>query len=402
MLAVLTVESLHAMHGSQRPWIYWLCLAGICAALGALPVVPVEITVRAGGMVRPDTEHIQLKAAVGGRIVRVLVRDNDRVTSSQPLVELATVDAEERLARNHSLQREKNSMVADLGTLVVTGVPRPDDADPAELAVVATKLRSPVLSREHARFLAQYATDRMAWVKSKRIQKRTLALAGKGVVTDEERDEARYAAGRAFADLQVLVQQTLAGWQSQLHDEETALGQLISEEKRLKEELALAIIRAPADGTVQELIGLSAGAFVVAGQALGSISPDAPMLVETYVSPRDIGFLRLGQAVRLQIDAYPYTQWGLIDGVVKAVGADTLAHGQQAVFKVLVQPLALAVHLHNGATGTLRKGMTLTARFVVGHRSLLQVLYGDASAWLDPQAQPVPHEMTFSRQFRRR
>ena len=388
-LAADTLESLPAMHGPQRPWIYWLSLVGVGAALGALPLVPVDITVRASGMVRPAIERIELKAAIGGRIARVQARDNDRVTANQPLVELAAADTEERLARNRSLQRDKNALVADLRQLAVTRVPMTKVAeDTAEFPVLATLLQSSMLVRDYARFLAQHAITRMVAVKARQIQERTLVLAGKGIATDVERDDARYAAARASADLQLLVQQTLAGWQTQLHEEETGLGQLISEEKRLQEELALAVIRSPVAGTLQGLVGLSAGALVSAGQSLGQVSPDAPLLVETYVSPRDIGGLRLGQDVRLQVDAYPYTQWGLLEGRIAALAADATASSQPAVFKVVVQPVTLNLHLRNGVTGAVRKGMTLTARFVVGRRSLLQVLYEDASHWLGPQERP--------------
>ena len=100
--------------------------------------------------------------------------------------------------------------------------------------------------------------------------------------------------------------------------------------------------------------------------------------------------LHPGLKTRLQIDAFPYTQWGLLDGVIESVAADSISNGSQAAFKILVRPAALALRLPNGATEALRKGMTVTARFVVARRSLLQVLYGNATAWLDPQSQPSP------------
>jgi len=43
--------------------------------------------------------------------------------------------------------------------------------------------------------------------------------------------------------------------------------------------------------------------------------------------------------------------------------------------------------------GELSKGMTGSARFVTARRTLLQILYQDASEWLDPQnhATATPH-----------
>jgi HlyD family secretion protein len=390
-LAEHSVESLGALHGPDRPWIYWLSLLAVGAALGALPLIPVEITVRSSGIVRPVTERTELKAGISGRIAAVLARDNVHVAANQPLLELSVGDAEERLARNRVLQREKSGLVADLRALTAAPVPpRPEKIPTAEPPAALPDLKTPVLIREHARFLAQYEVDRLALAKARVTQGRTATLAAKGIVTEGERDDAYYTTDRAAADLQLLVQQTLSGWQSQLHDEQTALDQLVSEEKRLQEELALSVVRAPAAGTVQGLTGLSAGAFVVAGQSFGYVSPDAPLQVETYVSPKDIGCVRIGQAVRLQIDAYPYTEWGLLEGRIEEVAADAINNGQQPMFKVLVRPAVRSLRLRNGTTGALRKGMTLTARFVVGRRSLFQVLCEDASEWLAPQDRPTP------------
>ena len=383
------MESLYAMHGHQRPWIYWLGLLGLGAALGALPLVPVEITVRSIGVVRPATERIELKAAIGGKIGQLLARDNERVAANQPLLELSAADGAERLARNRALQREKSGLIADLAELTgKLAQPVPAEAATADFPAFRVMPQSPVLAREHAQFLAQYEVDRLAVANTRRIHDHTVALAAKGIVTDQECAEAHYAAARAAADLQLLVQQALTGWQTRLHDEQDGLAQLVSDEKRLREELALSVVRAPAAGTVQGFIGLGAGATVIAGQSLGYVSPDDRLLVETYISPKDIGLLQVGQPARLQIDAYPYTQWGLLDGIVENVAADATASGQQAAFRVMVRPAALTLHLANGATGVLRKGMTLTARFVVARRTLLQVLYEDASVWLSPQDRP--------------
>jgi membrane fusion protein, peptide pheromone/bacteriocin exporter len=52
---------------------------------------------------------------------------------------------------------------------------------------------------------------------------------------------------------------------------------------------------------------------------------------------------------------------------------------------VLIRPAAAHLVLPNGVRGELKQGLTLTARYVVARRSLLQILYEDASAWLNPQ-----------------
>ena len=44
-----TVESLYAEMGAEQPWIYRLLLAGVIAALASLPLINVDVAVRAIG-----------------------------------------------------------------------------------------------------------------------------------------------------------------------------------------------------------------------------------------------------------------------------------------------------------------------------------------------------------------
>jgi HlyD family secretion protein len=387
-LAPYTVQSLYADHGAQRAWIYWLVLAGAVGALAVLPLLEVDVTVRAAGLVRPATERTELKVAVGGRVGRVGARDNERVTAGQSLVELTTRDLDERLARNRSLQHEQSGLVADLQRLTATR--RDEGAIEADFAAVPSpesmdNFATPLLAREFAQYSIQFEAGLLALTKACAARDRIGLLAVRGLVTEQERDEARYAVERGQSDQRLLIQQTMAGWQARLREAGMALDSLASEERRLLEEQTLAIVRAPVTGTVQGLVGLAEGTYVLPGQLLGYISPDDRLVAEAYVLPRDIGLVRTGQRVRMQIDAY--TQWGLLEGEVKSVAADSSANlnSTVAVYKIVIRPAAMALRLRSGIRGELRKGMTLSARLVVTRRSLLQLLHEDLSGWLDPE-----------------
>jgi len=388
-LARHTVESLYAEHGGRRSWTAWLVLIGVAGALGALPLTEVDVTVRATGLVRPATERTELKAAMGGRVARLLAHDNDRVATGQRLVELDTRDLDERLARNRALQRERADLAADLAILTATyadgAAPDASRTRPGSSA----GLRTTLLMRENSEFLARCDAGRLTVAKTRLDLERAAGLSDLGVISRREWDDARYGAERAAVEAVLLVRQTLADWQARLRDEQTALTGLISEERRLIEERTLGVVCSPATGTVQGLAGLPEGTYVVAGQSLGYVSPDDSPVAEVLVSPRDIAFIRPGQPARMQVDAYPYTQWGLLAGTVESVGGDAISDGRQTAFKVIVRPAALEIRRADGKAGVVRKGMTLTARFVVTRRSLLQLLYQNASARLDPQGGPA-------------
>ncbi|MBI2518386.1 MAG: HlyD family efflux transporter periplasmic adaptor subunit [Opitutae bacterium] len=418
VLAQDTVESLYTEHGPQRPWIYWLALTGVIAGLGSLPWIKIDVSVSAPGMVRPATERTELRPAVSGHVAEVLTRDNDRVRAGQPLLVLRSRDLEERLARNRALQAERQSVSQDLRLLLehpseVRGASSPSTTGAGASSVAAQVYLRPVvdhlspatppleaasapglttasLRADFTQFQAQLDSYRLAETKARNELARYASLAAKGIASQQELDNARYEADRLHAELRLLVEQTRSRWAARLKDEQTALAELLSEEQRLREEQTLYTVCASAEGTLQGFTGLGIGLYLAAGQSLGTVSPDDTLLVETYVSPKDIGQIRTGQPVRLQIDAFPYTQWGLLEGRVQAVSADAsiVGAGSAPVFKVIVAPVTSRLTLASGATGELGKGMTLSARFLTARRTLLQIFYQDASEWLDPQNTP--------------
>ena len=202
-----TVESLYAEHGAPRPWIYWLVLVGVIGALASLPLIDVDVSVRAAGLVRPTNERAELRSAVAGIIAEVLVRDNDRVAARQPLLVLHSGDLNERLARNRAQQAEHAALIADLENSTTDfpdrngsaatrtdftvgrggneGSAQPTHPSFASLpsVKVAVVFQTAALRQEHAHFLAQADSYRLAEAKARNELARYTTLAGKGMWT---------------------------------------------------------------------------------------------------------------------------------------------------------------------------------------------------------------------------
>lgn len=374
-LARHTVESLYAQHGLERNWIYWLILAGVGGALASLPMIKVDVAVRAPGVVKALTDRVDLKTTVSGRISEVLVSDNVSVVKGQALLVVAAEDIEEQQHRQAVLLREKSALIDDLQTLLTD--------ETAEVGLNTAALR-----HEAVQYRAQLDTYRLAEAKAGNELTRYTALADKGIATRQELDNARYEVERLQAESRLLREQIRARWAARMNEEKIALEDIISTMRRLTLEKEHYVLRAPVNGVLVGFNGWSEGGRILAGQSVGGVSPADALCVESQVSSRDIGMVRTGQRVRLQVDAYPYTQWGMLDGTVVSLGADLIAGsaGVPGYFKVLIRPLADHLVLSNGLRGELRKGLTLTVRYVVAQRSLLQILYDDASAWLSPQS----------------
>jgi len=84
-------------------------------------------------------------------------------------------------------------------------------------------------------------------------------------------------------------------------------------------------LRAPIAGTVQQLAVSSLGQVVTSGQSLMTIVPlGGSIEVEVMIANADIGFVEVGQPAVIKVDAFPFTRYGTIDGVVEKVSRDAV------------------------------------------------------------------------------
>lgn len=145
-------------------------------------------------------------------------------------------------------------------------------------------------------------------------------------------------------------------------------------------------IKAPVSGVIQGINSLYEGSMVQAGQTIATISPESNLVAECYVSTRDVGLLKIGQEARFQIDAFDYNYFGILTGKIISIDNDFSVVDNTPAFKVRCSFDDTQLHLKNGFTGKLKKGLSLQARFVVAERTLWQLLFDKIDDWLNPAA----------------
>lgn len=143
----------------------------------------------------------------------------------------------------------------------------------------------------------------------------------------------------------------------------------------------LVVVTAPADGIVLDIAPRTEGSVVREAEPLLTIVPkDAPMIAEVMIASSDVGYAKEGADTKLKIDAFPYQQYGLVNGRLESIGEESSVPG--AAGDVAASGRGGAVHrarvaLVNGhllhaPNGTrLIPGMTLTAEIKCGARSVL-------------------------------
>ena len=91
-----------------------------------------------------------------------------------------------------------------------------------------------------------------------------------------------------------------------------------------REQLARALVRAPATGQVVGLTVFTVGGVVQAGQTLMEIVPDrAHLIIEARVSPADADDLRIGQETEVRFTAFRDRDLPKLTGRLTGVSADS-------------------------------------------------------------------------------
>jgi hemolysin D len=162
----------------------------------------------------------------------------------------------------------------------------------------------------------------------------------------------------------------------------TATQQLASAQRRS----SLVVLRAPQDGVVLELGQRSIGSVAKEAEPLVTLVPIGNRIeAEVDVDSADVARLRVGDEVRVKLDALPYQRHGTIAGTLRVITENSFQDDKNArtpAEKPDAQPaffrarIALApLQLRNVPKDfRLIPGMTTTAEMVVGKRTVISYL----------------------------
>ncbi|WP_192359030.1 HlyD family secretion protein [Mesorhizobium mediterraneum] len=368
--------------------IYKMIVLSVVATLVSLPLITITVSAQSAGIIRPTVEKTPLIAPVSGRISRILAVENDLVAQGQEILALDDEVVEEKLRALTGDIRAKSDLARDLETLISSGTQAKDPIRLLTESATAERAHFLNLLREN-----QYARSNAA-AELDRAKRLLSAAAAPAKAVDEK----AFALQTIEVQGEILALRKSAEWNQQLFDINLRLKELTATLHQLENERDLTRIRAPVcenerdltrirspvSGAIEQFSGLTPGSYIQAGQTVAWVSPDGELVAEIYVSPNDIGFVRPGQSVRLQVDAFNYNQWGVIDATVLDVAQDFTLHDRSPVFKVRCALSRSHLALKNGVIGHLKKGMTVRARFLVADRTLLQLLYNEVDDWLNP------------------
>ncbi|MDF0585066.1 HlyD family type I secretion periplasmic adaptor subunit [Bradyrhizobium yuanmingense] len=339
-------------------------------AIGWATFGHVDIIATATGKVVPTGRTKTIQPLETGIVSAIHVHDGDRVTAGQVLVELdRTVTQAERkrvgqdliaslldVARLSALRRSFADLAAPLDIEEPAGasdaeIARTRSAMLAQAAEQQAKLASVVQQIDQKRAEAQSVTaaiakidatlplleetliirkkamdiqygNRIAWIDA---QTRLIDQQNERIVQERKLFEIE-AARRA---LEQQLAQTRSGFERQvlsdLSEAQKKADELHQDAIKTQRKTDEQLLRAPIDGTVQQLAIHTVGGVVSPAQQLMMIVPRGSSIeVEAMISNRDIGFVEHGQDAEIKIDTFNFTRYGLLHGKVISVSRDAI------------------------------------------------------------------------------
>lgn len=153
------------------------------------------------------------------------------------------------------------------------------------------------------------------------------------------------------------------------------LSAMVQELPALQDRVARTDVRAPISGTVNRLHVATVGGVIRPGEPIVEIVPkDGSLLVEAFINPSDIAFLRAGQDAQVKLTAYDYSRYGFLDGKVETISADAIENEDgESLYRIEVRTIGSALNSGEGELEII-PGMVAEVDILNGKRTVLDYI----------------------------
>lgn len=365
------VEILQTPPSPRRLALTWLMCGALAVAVIWACVAQLDIYATASGRVQPSGRSKVIQPFETGKVKAILVSNGSQVKAGDLLIETDPTDNQAEYdaasdavqALDGEIARRQTEIASVLaGARAVTPVAFPASVNALTKAreqnVLDAELGQLIASRDSlsaqrneksasmSRFTQTMNTRRdLISVLQERYQTRN-ALSTKQAVTratvldakqqlDTEltnlaNDQGEWAeaeaATRSFdSRIAQLTKQFLADQQQKLATAQQKRDQAVADLVKAQSKLDRTHMRAPIDGTVQQLAVTTVGQVVTTGQPLAVIVPTEDKIeIEALMPDSDIGFIEPGQEAVIKIAAFPFTRYGTLGGKITRVSREAV------------------------------------------------------------------------------
>ncbi|MCR4579224.1 MAG: HlyD family secretion protein [Treponema sp.] len=144
----------------------------------------------------------------------------------------------------------------------------------------------------------------------------------------------------------------------------------------LERSIKNANLYAPIDGTVDEVLALNVGDYVVGGSDVLRIIPaeNQKLKAEIVLDASKIARVKPGQEVKLRFPGLPPSSFGQLKGKVSLIPADITVNSNKPVFIVEAEIPEPFLFASSGERVNLRSGLAAEARIVISRDSVIKMI----------------------------
>ena len=409
----------------------WLCVSLCVLFLIWAAVGKLDIVSTAHGRVIPSTKIKSVQHLEGGIVRQILVKEGDQVRPNQALVIL------EETAQGSSVEELEvriNSLAADAARLEAEAQGLNAPVFPEDLIQYHPEIVKQATDLFHARRMRlenDIAVEKENVVQREqdireikarlRSTKNSLKLVREQIKISKEllkdnlttkykhlsllREESQLKgkleqnaaalprAESSLAETKEKLKRVTHSFQEearkQLKKVRRELEEFTQRLRKFKDTLKRTVIRSPVHGVVKTLHIVTIGGVVKPGMDIVDIVPLSDRLViEAHLPIQDIGYVQVGQKVKVTLASKDAGRFGKLDGVVVQVSPDTFTTPQGRTFYTVRIETEQDSFVRGNFEYKLIPGMLVTAYIHTGERTILEYFL---SPFLDPMDQAM-HE----------
>ncbi len=379
-------------------------------------VTQVDEIAKAKGAVIPEGEKQVLQSAIGGKLKQILVKEGQLVEKGQPLVEFDATFQRTALEELKSQQVTLLASVERMNALLEQREPNlaefevdyPEIVSQQKAQLNAQKAlyfqKRVVLEKESEQIAEQLRSVEKAlpsYEKELNATKQELNILEKGYKSgnisrlrvlemrqklasiEQKIEEARGKKAvliKQADSTEQKIEQLLAEAKAKVSDDRSkAVSDLSALNARVRSsqaKLTNTMLASPLQGLVQSLPSTQNGGVIQPGGTVVEIVPVGGKAdFKARLSPRDIGFVSVGQPTRIKIDAFDYSRFGALKGEVESISPTTSQSERGEIYYEVVVSVETPYFRDNPESFSILPGMTGEVDITTGEKSVFQYLW---------------------------
>ena len=379
-------------------------------------VTQVDEIAKAKGAVIPEGEKQVLQSAIGGKLKQILVKEGQLVEKGQPLVEFDATFQRTALEELKSQQVTLLASVERMNALLEQREPNlaefevdyPEIVSQQKAQLNAQKAlyfqKRVVLEKESEQIAEQLRSVEKAlpsYEKELNATKQELNILEKGYKSgnisrlrvlemrqklasiEQKIEEARGKKAvliKQADSTEQKIEQLLAEAKAKVSDDRSkAVSDLSALNARVRSsqaKLTNTMLVSPLQGLVQSLPSTQNGGVIQPGGTVVEIVPVGGKAdFKARLSPRDIGFVSVGQPTRIKIDAFDYSRFGALKGEVESISPTTSQSERGEIYYEVVVSVETPYFRDNPESFSILLGMTGEVDITTGEKSVFQYLW---------------------------